>query len=57
MPVPECSALGAAVCAGVGAGLYGNVLDGSRRFAVALRRFTPDLARRDAYQSYYDRWL
>jgi autoinducer 2 (AI-2) kinase len=57
MQVAECSALGAAICAGVGAGLYGNVLDGSRRFAVALRGFAPDLARRTAYQSYYDRWL
>ena len=30
--VPECSALGAAICAGVGAGLYGSVADGAKAF-------------------------
>ena len=55
--VPECSALGAAICAGVGARLYGNVVDGAKRFACGLRSFVPDPSRRAAYQSYYDRWL
>jgi sugar (pentulose or hexulose) kinase/phosphoglycerate dehydrogenase-like enzyme/ribulose-5-phosphate 4-epimerase/fuculose-1-phosphate aldolase/putative sterol carrier protein len=55
--VPECSALGAAICAGVGTGLDGNLVDGAKRFGSALRRFAPDPARRLAYQSYYDHWL
>jgi L-ribulose-5-phosphate 4-epimerase len=55
--LPECSALGAAICAGVGAGLYPNVVDGAGRFACGLRRFPPDPARRAAYQSHYSRWL
>jgi len=55
--VPECSALGAAICAGVGADLYDNVVDGAKRFAGPLRGFAPDPARRSAYQSHYDRWL
>ena len=55
--VPECSALGAAICAGVGARLYGNVVEGARRFACGLRGFAPDSARHAAYQLYYDRWL
>ena len=55
--VPECSALGAAICAGVGARLYGNVVEGAGRFACGLRGFAPDPARRAAYQLYYDRWL
>ena len=55
--VPECSALGAAICAGVGARLYGNVVDGAKRFACGLRSFVPDPSRRAAYQLYYDRWL
>jgi len=55
--VPECSALGAAICAGVGARLYDNVVEGARRFACGLRAFAPDSARRAAYQLYYDRWL
>jgi sugar (pentulose or hexulose) kinase/phosphoglycerate dehydrogenase-like enzyme/ribulose-5-phosphate 4-epimerase/fuculose-1-phosphate aldolase/putative sterol carrier protein len=55
--VPECSALGAAICAGVGAGLYDSVVDGAKRFAGGLREFAPDPARRSAYQLHYDRWL
>jgi sugar (pentulose or hexulose) kinase/phosphoglycerate dehydrogenase-like enzyme/ribulose-5-phosphate 4-epimerase/fuculose-1-phosphate aldolase/putative sterol carrier protein len=56
-PVPECSALGAAICAGVGASLYGNLVDGAKRFGGGLRGFTPDPARRAAYQSHYSRWM
>jgi L-ribulose-5-phosphate 4-epimerase len=55
--VPECSALGAAICAGVGAGLYDNVVDGAKRFAGPLGGFAPDPTRRSVYQSHYDRWL
>ena len=55
--VPECSALGAAVCAAVGAGLYGDVLGAAKRFASPLRGFAPDPARHSVYQSHYDRWL
>lgn len=55
--VPECSALGAAICAGVGAGLYSNLVEGARRFTPALRGFAPDSARRAAYQLYYDHWV
>jgi autoinducer 2 (AI-2) kinase len=54
--VPECSALGAAICAGVGAGLYGNLVDGARRFGSVVERFAPDPGRRSTYQSHYDRW-
>ena len=55
--VPECSALGAAICAGVGAGLYSNLVDGAKRFGGGLRGFMPDPARRAAYQSHYTRWM
>jgi L-ribulose-5-phosphate 4-epimerase len=55
--VPECSALGAAICAAVGAGLYGNVVDGAKRFGGEVRGFAPDPARRLAYESHYNRWL
>jgi sugar (pentulose or hexulose) kinase/phosphoglycerate dehydrogenase-like enzyme/ribulose-5-phosphate 4-epimerase/fuculose-1-phosphate aldolase/putative sterol carrier protein len=55
--VLECSALGAAICAGVGAQLYDNVVDGARRFASATRRFAPDPARSSVYRSHYERWL
>ncbi len=55
--VPECSALGAAICAAVGAGIYGNVVDGAKRFGSEVRGFAPDPAQRLAYESHYDRWL
>ena len=55
--VPECSALGAAICAGVGAKLYANIVDGAKRFAGGRRSFPPDPSRRSAYQSHYDLWL
>jgi L-ribulose-5-phosphate 4-epimerase len=55
--VPECSALGAAICAGVGANLYANIVEGAKRFASGRHSFSPDPARHSAYQSQYDRWL
>ena len=55
--VPECSALGAAICAGVGARLYKSVVDGVERFVGAQHSFAPDPARHSAYQSHYDHWL
>jgi autoinducer 2 (AI-2) kinase len=55
--VPECSALGAAICAGVGANLYANIVDGAQRFAGGWRSFPPDSERRSAYQSHYNCWL
>ena len=55
--IPECSALGAAICAAVGARLYGDVVDAAKRFAGPLRGLAPDPARHSVYQSHYDRWL
>ena len=55
--VPECSALGAAICAAVGARLYDDVVDAAKRFAGPLRGFAPDPARHSVYQSHYDHWL
>jgi len=53
--VKESSALGAAVCAGVGAGLYGSLAD-----AVSLARFEsriePDGATAARYRELYDQW-
>jgi L-ribulose-5-phosphate 4-epimerase len=49
--------LGAAICAGGGVNLYADLIDGAKRFASGARSFSPDPARRAAYQSHYDRWL
>lgn len=55
--VPECSGLGAAICAGVGAGVYKNIDDGAKRFSNGVSCYDPDPARRLSYQSLYDHWL
>jgi autoinducer-2 kinase len=53
--VKESSALGAAVCAGVGAGLYGSLADAARlaRFEATIEP-EPETAAR--YRSLYDQW-
>jgi len=55
--VTESSALGAALCAGKGAGLYSSLtdLDGALRKRVAA--FEPEPAAVAAYQDSYARWL
>jgi L-xylulokinase len=45
--VREAGALGAAICAGVGAGTYNSVTEGADRTVHVLRTFEPDQARRD----------
>jgi autoinducer 2 (AI-2) kinase len=49
---PQGSALGAALCAGVGTGVFHDFSPP----ALARRRFTPDAERQAAYQSLYQGW-
>ncbi|MBN2026453.1 MAG: hypothetical protein JW854_06835 [Actinobacteria bacterium] len=53
--VPENSALGAAVCAGVGAGVFPDLVEGSRLLVRVERRQDPG-ADRDQYQTLYAGW-
>ena len=55
--VKESTALGAAICAGVGAGFYDSLKDGSERLAKIEKTFEP---RKDAHEKYaelYRKWL
>jgi len=53
--VPEASALGAAMCAAVGAGIYGSLPE-AQAMAPPLRRVEPDPPVAADYQDFYRRW-
>ncbi len=52
----EAGALGAAICAGVGAGVYGAVTEGADQAVHVARTFEPDQARRDRLEAGYQRY-
>ena len=56
LPPPESSSLGAAICAGVGAGVYADLVSGARQVTGVKREDTPggDSLK---YQSLYGGWL
>jgi len=55
-PTGDATALGAAVCAGVAAGLFETLADGSRHFAGRMRTLQADEARAAAYDEGYKGW-
>jgi autoinducer-2 kinase len=54
--VKESTALGAAIYAGIGAGIYDDLAEVVGRLVRFERTFTPDSADRDAYQGHFERW-
>jgi xylulokinase len=52
--VTEAAALGAALLAGAGAGLFASVPDAAQRFLRLTRTYTPDPARHAAYTRQYE---
>ncbi|MBA3416161.1 MAG: autoinducer-2 kinase [Chloroflexia bacterium] len=55
-PILEATALGAALCALVGAGVYADLPTAAAEIAGPPRRFAPDPANRAAYDEAYARW-
>ena len=55
-PTGESTALGAAICAGAAGGLFGDLAEGSRRFAGRLRTVHPDEERSRTYAGAYEGW-
>ncbi len=53
---PETTALGAAICAGVAAGIFDDLVAGSARLAGVARRHQPDPARSAVYDALYREW-
>ncbi len=54
--VKESSALGAAICAGVGAGLVADAATEARRVVRMERTIEPDPATHDRYLELHERW-
>lgn len=55
-PAPEASALGAALCAGVAAGVFRDVAEGARLVAPGGVAAEPDPVRIAAYEPHFDAW-
>ncbi len=53
---PEASALGAAICAGVGAGVFRDLADGAAKLSRLDRRHTPDTEQARLYHGLYGDW-
>jgi len=53
---PEATALGAAICAGVGAGIFDDLADGAARMARVARICAPRDEAATAYQELYAGW-
>lgn len=53
---PEVTALGAAICAGVGAGVFPDLSEGANQVARSSRKFEPDDCT-DRYQELYAKWM
>jgi len=53
---PDASALGAAICAGVGAGVYENLAAGAQALSRVARRHTPDSETVQKYQALFADW-
>jgi autoinducer-2 kinase len=55
--VKESTALGAAICAGVGAGFYRNLEEGGAKLSKKERTIEPNSKNHDEYLSLYYQWL
>jgi len=54
--VKEATALGAAIMAGKGIGLYSSVKEAARTLVKTERTFTPNKKNREVYDKMYDKW-
>jgi L-ribulose-5-phosphate 4-epimerase len=52
----EATALGAAICAGAGAGVFGDLASGARALGRQTRTLPPDAQRAQTYHELYDSW-
>lgn len=55
--VKESTALGAAICAGVGAGFYNSLRDGAERIARIEKSLEPNHDNHEIYSKLYEKWL
>jgi xylulokinase len=55
--VPEAGALGAAILAGVGLGVYPSAQEAAARLVKIARRIKPDASRQESYDQSYARFV
>jgi autoinducer 2 (AI-2) kinase len=55
--VKESTALGAAICAGVGAGLFADPVETAARIVAIERTCEPDPDAAERYEILFDQWL
>jgi autoinducer 2 (AI-2) kinase len=55
--VKESTSLGAAICAGVGAGIYDDAAETGARLMRVERTYEPDAAAAERYAALYEQWL
>jgi autoinducer 2 (AI-2) kinase len=55
--VKEASALGSAICAGIGANVYRSIRDAVEKAVRLENRIEPNPKNHEAYNELYDRWL
>lgn len=53
---PHATALGAAICAGVGAGIFKDLSEGAGRFTRVVREYTPQRENAERYKALYVDW-
>jgi len=53
---PQATALGATICAGVGAGIFKDLIEGAGRLARIVHEHTPDEKGFKVYQRFYNDW-
>jgi autoinducer 2 (AI-2) kinase len=54
--VKEATALGAAMCVGVGVGAYRDLQEATERLVRWERYYEPDMATHEVYKPYYRKW-
>lgn len=54
--VTEATALGTAICAGVGAGLYTSIAEAAETLTVIEKTYEPNLANHRVYGELYEKW-
>lgn len=54
--VPELGSLGAAMCAGIGAGLFDSPQDAVNKCVRIMKTYYPNAGKLEAYQDSYKRW-
>ena len=54
--IKEATALGAAILAGVGAGVYGNISDTVQRLCTLEKTYEPNLQNHEVYLELNERW-